>query len=194
MANSARSAARGSFLPADLTALLWRRAIQFGGLIVAGAGLAVAVALLSYHSTDPSLNRAVAGPVRNLLGLPGAYGADLLLQSLGLAGALIALALMLWGWRLAGGGSLAPLWLRLTLLPIAIVAAAIALSVVTPPGGWPLRAGLGGVTGSLVLASIRTGLGSAGLPVGTDIIGLVAAAVMLTAVTPALALTWRKNC
>jgi len=191
MANSARSAARGSFLPPDFTAALGRRAIQLGGLIVAGVGLALAVALLTYHSTDPSLNRAVAGPAHNLLGLPGAYAADLLLQSLGIAGALIALALMLWGWRLAGGGSVAPFWLRLTLLPIAIVAAAIALSAVTPPGGWPLRSGLGGVTGSLLLASIKTGLGSAGVPIGAGLIGVVAALIMLLTLTPALTLTWR---
>jgi S-DNA-T family DNA segregation ATPase FtsK/SpoIIIE len=191
MANSARSAARGSFLPADFTAALGRRAVQLGGLIVAAAGLAVAVALLTYHSTDPSLNRAVAGAAHNLLGLPGAYAADLLLQSLGISSALIALALMLWGWRLAGGGSVAPFWLRLTLLPIAILAAAIALSAVTPPGGWPLRSGLGGVTGTLLLASIKTGLGSAGVPVGAGLVGLVAAAIMLLTLTPALTLTWR---
>jgi S-DNA-T family DNA segregation ATPase FtsK/SpoIIIE len=191
MANSARSAARGSFLPADFTAALGRRAVQLGGLIVAAAGLAVAVALLTYHSTDPSLNRAVAGAAHNLLGLPGAYAADLLLQSLGISSALIALALMLWGWRLAGGGSVAPFWLRLTLLPIAILAAAIALSAVTPPGGWPLRSGLGGVTGTLLLASIKTGLGTAGVPVGAGLIGIVAAVIMLLTVTPALTLTWR---
>ena len=188
MANSARNAARGSFLPAEMTALMGRRAIQLGGLVVAAGGLALAIALLSYHSTDPSLNRAVAGPVHNLLGLPGAFAGDLLLQSLGISCAFLPLALLLWGWRLANGQSLAPFWLRLTLLPIAIVAAAIALSAVTPPGGWPLRTGLGGVTGSLLLMSAKTGLAKAGVAVGPDIVGLVAAVIMLVAVTPALTL------
>jgi S-DNA-T family DNA segregation ATPase FtsK/SpoIIIE len=191
MANSARSAARGTFLPADLTARLGRRAAQFGGLVVAAGGLVLSVALLSYHSTDPSLNRAIGGSAHNLLGLPGAYAADLLLQSLGIAAAFLPLALLLWGWRLAGGDSLAPFWLRLTLLPIAIVTAAIALSAVTPPGGWPLRTGLGGVTGNLLLTSVKTGLAKTGLAVGTDIIGLAAFALMLVVVTPALTLTWR---
>src|SRR5690606_30805273 len=91
MANSARGAARGSILPADLTAALARRAAQVGGLVLIAAGIALAIALLSYDSTDPSLNRATAGPARNLLGLPGAYAADLLLQSLGIASALGAI-------------------------------------------------------------------------------------------------------
>ena len=49
-----------------------------GGIVLLLLTLAVAVALASYHSGDPSLNTAAAGPAKNLLGDPGAVVADLL--------------------------------------------------------------------------------------------------------------------
>ncbi len=51
--------------------------------------LMLAFALASYHPTDPSLNTAAAGPTDNLLGVPGAWAADMLLSLFGPAIVLI---------------------------------------------------------------------------------------------------------
>ena len=44
----------------------------------------LAVALATWSVQDPSLSHATNAPVRNMLGTPGAVGADLLMQLFGL--------------------------------------------------------------------------------------------------------------
>ncbi|MEE8623526.1 MAG: DNA translocase FtsK 4TM domain-containing protein, partial [Alphaproteobacteria bacterium] len=105
-------------------------------LIVIGAMLLLA--LLSYSSDDPSFNRAVDGPITNLMGRPGAFGADLLLQSLGLAGVLPGLALLAWGYRIAAKRGLTLAWLRVALLPLTLLLAALAAAAMSTPESWPL--------------------------------------------------------
>ena len=80
---------------------LRRRMEELMGLLLLSIAAAYLVALLTASAADPSMNLAVDGPVHNLLGLPGAYVADLMLESLGLACFLLALALAIWGWRLS---------------------------------------------------------------------------------------------
>ncbi len=64
-------------------------------LIVVGVG--AFVACLSYHSADVSFNTASAVAPRNLLGVPGAYAADLLLQLFGAPAFLLTLAMAVFG-------------------------------------------------------------------------------------------------
>ena len=64
-----------------------RRATCRSVLLLSGAALVVGallllVALGSYHPSDPSLNTAAARPVRNWLGAPRPWIADLLLTML----------------------------------------------------------------------------------------------------------------
>jgi S-DNA-T family DNA segregation ATPase FtsK/SpoIIIE len=71
--------------------------VRRSGAMAAALGLlavtlAFAFAMASYHATDPSLNTAAEGPARNLLGVAGAWTADILLSVFGPA---IALALAL---------------------------------------------------------------------------------------------------
>jgi DNA segregation ATPase FtsK/SpoIIIE, S-DNA-T family len=69
------------------------RAFVIGAGMTAAGGFLLASAL-THHPLDPSLNAATSGPVRNIAGEPGAVTADLLLQTLGWAGAGLALALV----------------------------------------------------------------------------------------------------
>src|SRR5579871_2520521 len=101
MAKSAKSKKRGGFLPRGTDVILRRLGVQAGGLLVIALGLGLAAALVTYNPHDPSLNTAVAGaPVANAIGRTGALAADALLQTLGLAAWLPALALLVWGARL----------------------------------------------------------------------------------------------
>ncbi len=154
MAESAETAPKGGFLPSGVGQFLKRRATEAGGVAAIGIGAALLLAVTSYNPGDPSFNTAAAGPVANLLGAPGAYLADILVQSLGLAAALLALAPVFWGMRLLAHRPLDPMWLRFSVMPLALLLAATALAVLPAPQKWLLLSGLGGLAGDLILARI----------------------------------------
>ena len=165
MARTALHPARTALLPAGLIDQIKRRTVELSGLVLFAVSLLGLVALLSYHHADPSLNSATNEPARNLLGLAGAYTADLLLQIFGAAGALPFLIFAAWGWCLIAKKGVGILWLRLLLLLAGITSIGIALAVFSNPESWPLRTGLGGVTGAVLLnltmdalAPLTTGL------------------------------------
>jgi S-DNA-T family DNA segregation ATPase FtsK/SpoIIIE len=177
------------WLPAGSGAFLRRRAIESVGVALITLGALFAVALATYAESDPSPNNALDGPVRNFLGHWGAGFADVTLQSLGLAAILPILVLMAWGFRLVRVHRLPLWWLRLTLLPLAIIAAATALAFVQAPQSWsrPFDVGLGGIAGRLCLTWILTpvqglGMGAIGLAALAGICSSVAL-VFLMAVT-----------
>ncbi|MFM2129257.1 MAG: hypothetical protein RL477_803 [Pseudomonadota bacterium] len=151
MARSSADAGKSPFLPASVTQFLRRRLVELSGLALLAAGGAGIAALASFSPADPSGNKAVDGPVANLLGPIGATVADASLQSMGIAAVLPALMLLLWGYRVLVGKGVARVWLRLTLLPVALILLAAGAAGFAPPAGWSLRAGLGGFLGQLVL-------------------------------------------
>src|ERR1019366_8228379 len=105
------------FVSTGARVFMRRRMEELVGLFLLVLATGYLVALLTASAADPSLNLAVDGPVHNLLGLPGAYIADLMLESLGLACFLLALALVIWGWQLMRHRPVR-WWLRLILLPL----------------------------------------------------------------------------
>lgn len=139
---------------------LWREtvkagAIRSGALATAMVLFAVtvltALALASYRPGDGSLNTASSGVTGNLLGVPGAWFADLALTLFGPAVALLlpigpVIGLRLWRDQPAGA------WkrmLRQALLGVALMAVALACvsddAVLALPFGWGGAIGLGGV-------------------------------------------------
>jgi S-DNA-T family DNA segregation ATPase FtsK/SpoIIIE len=163
MSDLSTQAHRVPLLPTGLREFLRRRLIQTGGVAVIGLGVAHEAALLSFHQTDPSLNNATAAPPLNIMGRPGAIVADLALQSLGVAGFLLGLVLLVWGWRIVRLRRPRHWWLRLLLVPLALISGATALAALPKPATWPLTNGLGGATGALVLDSLSvvSGVGPA---------------------------------
>ena len=112
-----RTDARRPLLPEWMAAILRQRAIEGLGLALILVSLAVLAALVSFDPLDPSWSVATAGPIRNMLGLPGAYFADSVLQLIGLAGALTVPILAAWGWRILTDLTLKRPILRLALRP-----------------------------------------------------------------------------
>ncbi len=190
MASTIKATARGTLFPDGWRAFMHRRAQEAGGAALVAFALALAAALVTFDPGDPSLNRAVAGPVTNLLGVPGAYAADILLQTIGLAAGLISLALAAWGLRLIGHRGLTPLWVRLTLLPLGLIFTAVGLAALTTPVDWPLPSSLGGVAGSLILAQAAR-LGAL-IGLDADVVGLAAAVLAVAALVPSLAVGSRE--
>ena len=154
MATPTRHPSRTAIFPPGVTEFLYRRAVEALGILVAVAGGAVIVALATYHPSDPSFNTAAAGAARNLLGGLGAWTADLLMQSIGLGAWLVAAVPVAWGWRIGTRRGMGHLWLRLTLLPVAILLACLALATLAPGPDWPTMSGLGGLTGDALLAAM----------------------------------------
>src|SRR5262249_25784110 len=89
-----------AILPEGGRDFLHRRMMELVGVGVAAAGVVLLLALFTYNPADPSLNHATGGAPHNILALPGAYMADLLLQTFGLAIVLVPVALITWGVRL----------------------------------------------------------------------------------------------
>jgi S-DNA-T family DNA segregation ATPase FtsK/SpoIIIE len=176
-----RSSTKMAFLPPEAAQFLRRRLAELGGGLLSLLGLAVLLALASYDPIDPSFNHAVDAHARNLAGIPGAYGADLLLQTLGFAATLIGITLALWGWRLAAHRGLHHPLLRVVLLAPTLLLAAIGFAALPPPATWPLQAGLGGFTGTMVLGKLSL--------LAQDVhLGLAIQLLGLTMAVPALAL------
>lgn len=141
-------------LPPAAVIFMRRRFIEGVGLIMFALATAMALALASYHPDDASINVATTSPAANWLGTPGAYGADLLLQSLGLASIAVVVILACWAWRIASHRGLPWYGLRLALiLPCLVMLAAVAAAIKAPEQ-WPQVAGLGGFAGDWLL---RTG-------------------------------------
>ncbi len=190
MNGALRHAARVRFLPPEFAGFFARRTVQLVGLVLIGLGAALILALLTFDLADPSFNRATSAAPNNWLGVTGAYAADLLLRSIGTSGGLIALVLAVWGWRLSAGRRLAPLWLRVSLLPPALIFAAVAFASLSPPAGWPLEVGLGGFAGELALDGLRGAALWAGIEADARMVGLAAALLALAALGPAMALSF----
>jgi S-DNA-T family DNA segregation ATPase FtsK/SpoIIIE len=76
-----------------------KRINELIGLLLLSLGLVVLLSLASYHVQDPSLNTAAATRPRNLIGYPGAWFADLLLQGFGIGAFLFPILLFGLAWK-----------------------------------------------------------------------------------------------
>jgi DNA segregation ATPase FtsK/SpoIIIE, S-DNA-T family len=171
-------------IPDPLRAFAVRRAAEFVGIVlVAGTG-ALALALLTWSVQDPSLNHATDGPVHNLLGVPGAITADLVMQMLGLAAVALLVPLAILGWRLMTDRRLDRLGRRLVLWLIGGLAAAGFAAVLPVTSRWPLPTGLGGVLGDAILSLPRHTFG--GHPAILLVFAIGFAAVTILALTASI--------
>ncbi len=136
----------------------WPRRLvnEVSGLALLAFAIFLALALASFHETDPSLNVAAGHPPMNLGGRAGAYIANLLLQTLGLASVLGIFMAAAWGWRLFASKRIPSLiGVRITMLLFSMVLLASVLAVLESPVSWPLEDGLGGAVGLLIFRAAR---------------------------------------
>ena len=160
----------GMALVGHIAVLAWSHpgAARLRGGITAAAGAALAVAFASYNPSDPSLNAAAASAPANLLGAPGANLADIFIQSLGLASALLVLSVVVLGLNRAAasdpGASRRRLRLRAAIAGAAVLMMAGAMAWPAPPAAWPLAKGLGGLWGDALLNGVGGLLAYAHIP------------------------------
>ena len=187
---------KSAFLPVGAEQYLRAKLAEGGGLALIAAGIVLFVALISYDPSDPSLNTASAGNIANIAGLAGAMVSDILLQTLGLAGGLLPVVAMGWGWRLWKDRGLRQPWLRIGLLPFGLLAATVALVVARTPESWPLGSGLGGYAGNWLLGALLDRAEQFGFALDIRIAGVgaaVLAAPVLFFVVAFSGAEWRQG-
>ena len=117
--------------------------------------MALLLALFTYSPADPSLNHATGRAPHNLMGVPGAYISDLLLQTFGLAIVLVPVALITWGVRMVRTHHLGFFGLRLSLLLLALLMMSVACVGLGDVGAAATHAGPGGLVGLALVGRFR---------------------------------------
>ena len=118
---------------------------------------------MTWSVQDPSLSHATSRAIRNIVGYPGAIGADLLMQILGLGAIMLILPVAVWGWRMLTHRTFDREALRLACWILCTVIAAGFASCWPHGGSWPLPTGLGGVVGDALVRAPAVVFGPAGL-------------------------------
>ncbi|MBN8989097.1 MAG: DNA translocase FtsK [Rhizobiales bacterium] len=140
-----------SHLPVSIRDALARRLRELAGLCLIALSGVAAAALMTWSVQDPSLSHATSRAIRNILGYPGAIGADLLMQILGLGAIMLILPVAVWGWRMLTHRTFDREALRLGCWILCTVIAAGFVSCWPHGGAWPLPTGLGGVVGDALV-------------------------------------------
>src|ERR1700712_494711 len=138
-------------LPASIREALARRLRELAGLALLALSGGTAAALMTWSVQDPSLSHATSRAIRNILGYPGAIGADLLIQILGLGAIMLILPVSVWGWRLLTHRTFDREALRIASWILCTVLAAGFASCWPHGVAWPLPTGLGGVVGDALV-------------------------------------------
>jgi S-DNA-T family DNA segregation ATPase FtsK/SpoIIIE len=175
-----------TILPEGGRDFLHRRMMELVGVGVAAAGVVLLLALFTYSPGDPSLNHATGSAPHNIVGLPGAYISDLLLQTFGLAIVLVPVALITWGVRMARTHHLGFFGLRLSLLLLALLMMSVACIGLGDVGGAATHAGAGGLVGLALVGRFREIVLTHSSGGSLALIEPVCAALAFIAMAPAL--------
>ncbi|MHB8272775.1 DNA translocase FtsK [Bradyrhizobium sp.] len=168
-------------LPASIREGLARRLRELAGLGLLSFSGVVAAALMTWSVQDPSLSHATSRSIRNIVGYPGAIGADLLMQILGLGAIMLILPIAIWGWRMLTHRTFDREALRLGCWILCTIIAAGFASCWPHGGSWPLPTGLGGVVGDALVRAPAIVFGPA-----TTVYRLVLGFILFAAMTATL--------
>ena len=130
-----------------------RRLNEMLGLIVLTTGALMLLAMLTYNPVDPSFNTVGGGgagsrPAHNWLGLLGSYGADLALQSFGIAFLFIPLVLVRTGIRWMYSRAAGPVRSKLVGMALWMIFAPAAIALLPWHIEWRNTLPISGLLGS----------------------------------------------
>jgi S-DNA-T family DNA segregation ATPase FtsK/SpoIIIE len=165
-------------LPDPIREIVVRRLRELTGVSLVILAGVIAAALTTWSVQDPSLSHATAGKIRNIMGYPGAIGADLLMQIMGLGAVMAILPIAIWGWRMMTHRHFDREALRIASWVLCMVAATGFFSCWTHGNAWPLPTGLGGVVGDALVRAPAVALGPPGFLYRT-VFGVLLFAVMI---------------
>ena len=151
MARRVQTPKKAPLLPEKARAFFARMGLRISGTALAVAFVALAVALASYHQQDPGLISGSGSDPENWLGILGAYAADVLMQTLGLAAYILILPLLTWAWRVGALKRVDKFWGRLAALPFMVTLWAAGFAVIPESPDWYFSSvGYGGLLGAAV--------------------------------------------
>ncbi len=165
-------------LPASIREALARRLRELAGLSVIALSGVAAAALMTWSVQDPSLSHATSRAIHNIVGYPGAIGADLLMQILGLGAIMLILPVAVWGWRMLTHRTFDREAVRIACWILCTVIAAGFASCWARGGAWPLPTGLGGVVGDALVRAPAVVFGPPGF-VYRLVLGIILGAAMV---------------
>lgn len=155
------------------------------GLVLMGiAGLGW-LGLLSWEMPGPEQAASGGSALSHLVGKTPGLAADFLLQSFGIGAAILFAIPTFWAIDQLVRRPLHKPLRRVMLWPVAVLAAAGALSAAPAPASWPFARGLGGVVGDQIFGLVRTAMSSvvpgyAALFAGAGLLALAAGLFVLT--------------
>ncbi len=167
-------------LPASIREALARRLRELMGLGLLSLSGVAAAALMTWSVQDPSLSHATSRSIRNIVGYPGAIGADLLMQILGLGAIMLILPVAIWGWRMLTHRNFDREALRIACWILCTVIAAGFASCWPHGGAWPLPTGLGGVIGDALVRAPAVAFGPPGFVYRLALGSILGAAMIAT--------------
>src|SRR5262245_11777936 len=159
-------------LPTSIRDALVRRLRELMGLGLIGFAGVASAALMTWSVQDPSLSHATSRAIRNIVGYPGAIGADLLMQILGLGAIILILPIAVWGWRMMTHRDFDREALRFGCWVLSMVIASGFASCWPRSATWPLPTGLGGVVGDALVRAPAVVFGPPG-PTYRLVLGLI---------------------
>lgn len=108
------------FFSADLSTFFKNRFLELLGLLFIFIAIFILLALVSHNPSDPSFNTATEAVSKNMMGYPGAYTADILLQLFGFASYIFVPVFVGFGVRFLIKSKVHYLTLKFMLLPILV--------------------------------------------------------------------------
>lgn len=163
-----------SFLPKNFITAVKFYLKKLLGVIIIIIAMVYAVALASYHSTDPAFNYSSDVGIQNWLGSLGAYISDMSFHIGGVCAYFLSFILLSWGVGCLNDNELRKLikrifWLVPTLfiLSLAINASAQFFNIGT---GFPTSAGIGGVMGWMAAPQFMFSFGDGAVEILQDIL------------------------
>jgi len=173
-----RNAPRSRMIPETIARFFRARLVDTWGLTLLAAGVFTALALLSYTPSDPSFNNTGTDAPFNMGGTLGAYVADTIIQSIGLAGLVPAILAFMQGVLvLRRTETVFGTPLRLFFTVCATVLACMALARVPAPAVWEPLSYMGGITGAGLLSGaanlLQQWLGGAAFALTAGVAGVV---------------------
>jgi S-DNA-T family DNA segregation ATPase FtsK/SpoIIIE len=148
-----RSASRNRVLPEPVSRFFHERLTDAWGIALSAGGVFALVALTSYNPADPSMNNTSTATPLNLGGMPGAYLADGIIQTIGFAGIIPAIIMMARGVRTLRRSEVTfsrPV--RIVMAAFATIFAAIAFARMSAPVSWDPVQYMGGIVGAGILS------------------------------------------
>ncbi|PCI48952.1 MAG: cell division protein FtsK [Alphaproteobacteria bacterium] len=153
-----------TILPEAVYVFMVSGSTRLWGIFLIIMSLLTFAAMAGYYSNDPSWRVAGQDEIKNWLGLPGAFVADFLIQSLGIGAVVLIFPFATWGWRIMTLKGLPVLWRNLIVWALGVLLASLFAAFLPVSDFWPIQNfGMGGIVGDRIFYFLKQILSDSGI-------------------------------